>query len=245
MGGTRAGSERPQLAGERTAWEGPVDPPGQAGTNPRVHFLMSLPVQFLLSLDRNSRQQRAIEAFRPSYSSVGTVGTGPGSLPQCSDRSDQPANRSEQEKPSVPGPVPTVPTAKHDVADCCRHCGALLPWPGPAGIVLGDGTAECQPCADAEAWRLLEAGRRAVKSPDALADPAEFMLGGHGWASKGALLDNWRHQARHFWLDRQAGQPTQLYLYPSETLPYARSSFSALSRSSSRTVRRTSISSRV
>ena len=51
MGGTRAGSERPQLAGERTAWEGPVDPPGQAGTDPRVHFLMSLPVQFPLSLD--------------------------------------------------------------------------------------------------------------------------------------------------------------------------------------------------
>ena len=130
---------------------------------------------------RNSQQQRAIEAFRPSYSSVGTVGTGPGSLPQCSDRSDQPANRSEQEKPSVPRPVPTVPTvptANHDVADCCRHCGALLAWPGPAGIVLGDGTAECQPCADVEAWRLLEAGRRAVKSPDALADPAEVMLRG-------------------------------------------------------------------
>ena len=35
MGGTRAGSERPQLAGERTAWEEPVDPPGQAGTDRR------------------------------------------------------------------------------------------------------------------------------------------------------------------------------------------------------------------
>ena len=102
-------------------------------------------------------------------------------MPLRSDRSDQSAQRSEQEKPSLSNgapTVPTVPTAKNDVADCCRHCGALLAWPGPAGIVLGDGTAECQPCADVEAWRLLEAGRRAVKSPDALADPAEVMLRG-------------------------------------------------------------------
>ena len=63
-------------------------------------------------------------------------------------------------------------------ADRCRHCGVSLAWPGPAGIILGDGTAECQPCADAEAWRLLEAGRRAVEIPDALADPAEVMLRG-------------------------------------------------------------------
>ena len=47
-----------------------------------------------------------------------------------------------------------------------------------AGITFADATAECQPCADAEAWRLFEAGRRAVKSPDALADPAEVMLRG-------------------------------------------------------------------
>ena len=45
----------------------------------------------------------------------------------------------------------------------CRHCSLSLTWPGPAGIILGDGTAECQPCADAEVWRLLEAGRRAVE----------------------------------------------------------------------------------
>ena len=63
-------------------------------------------------------------------------------------------------------------------ADRCRHCGEPLAWPGPAGIVLGDGTAECQRCADVEVWRLFESGRRAVESPDALADPAEVMLRG-------------------------------------------------------------------
>jgi hypothetical protein len=60
---------------------------------------------------------------------------------------------------------------------CCR-CSGRLAWPGPAGLVFADGTAECMPCADGEVWRLLEAGRRAVGSPDALADPAEVMLHG-------------------------------------------------------------------
>ena len=60
----------------------------------------------------------------------------------------------------------------------CRLCGERLRWPGPVGVTYADGTAECQPCADAEAWRLFEAGRRAAESPDALADPAEVMLRG-------------------------------------------------------------------
>jgi hypothetical protein len=32
----------------------------------------------------------------------------------------------------------------------CRWCAVRLAWPGPAGIVYADGTAECQPCGDAE-----------------------------------------------------------------------------------------------
>jgi hypothetical protein len=60
--------------------------------------------------------------------------------------------------------------------DACRSCGERLAWPGPAGIVLGDGTAECMPCADREVWRLLAAAERVVASPNALADPAELML---------------------------------------------------------------------
>jgi hypothetical protein len=62
--------------------------------------------------------------------------------------------------------------------DRCRLCGGLLPWPGPAGLTYADGTAECMPCADGEAWSLLEAGRRAVESADALADPAELTARG-------------------------------------------------------------------
>src|SRR3954454_16206075 len=63
----------------------------------------------------------------------------------------------------------------------CRQCGTpLLPAPAPRGslLVFGDGTAECMACADREVGRLLAGGRRAVESPDALADPAEAMLRG-------------------------------------------------------------------
>lgn len=62
--------------------------------------------------------------------------------------------------------------------DRCRLCGAPLPWPEPAGIVLIDGTAECMPCADRGAWRVLAAAERAVASPDALADEAELTIRG-------------------------------------------------------------------
>ena len=63
----------------------------------------------------------------------------------------------------------------------CRQCGTpLLPAPAPRGslLVFGDGTAECMACADREVGRLFAAARRAVESPDALADPAEVMLRG-------------------------------------------------------------------
>ena len=46
----------------------------------------------------------------------------------------------------------------------------------PGGLVFADGTAECMRCEAREVERLLAAGRRAVESPDALADPAEVML---------------------------------------------------------------------
>jgi hypothetical protein len=63
-------------------------------------------------------------------------------------------------------------------ADRCRRCGNPRAWPGPVGSTYADGTAECTACADAEVDRLLDAGRRAAASPDALADPAELMLRG-------------------------------------------------------------------
>src|SRR3954470_17498821 len=61
----------------------------------------------------------------------------------------------------------------------CRWCGERMGWPGPAGIVEGTGTAMHHSCYQrSEVERLLAAGRRAVESPDALADPAEVMLRG-------------------------------------------------------------------
>ena len=39
--------------------------------------------------------------------------------------------------------------------DRCRWCGDRLAWPGPAGIVFADHTAECMPCTDREVGRLL------------------------------------------------------------------------------------------
>ena len=50
-------------------------------------------------------------------------------------------------------------------------------WPGPAGVVFADGTAECMRCCDDEVERLLAAGRRAV-NPELAADPAEVTLRG-------------------------------------------------------------------
>src|SRR4051812_26411743 len=51
--------------------------------------------------------------------------------------------------------------------DRCRWCGDRLAWPGPAGIVFADGTAECLRCEAREVGRLLAAGERNVESPDA------------------------------------------------------------------------------
>ena len=62
-------------------------------------------------------------------------------------------------------------------------------------------------------------------------------------AAVAATLEHWPELAWSNALSRSTCRRSRAY--PSETLPYARSSFSALSRSSSRTVRRNSISSRV
>lgn len=132
-------------------------------------------------IGRNNQQSRAIEAFRPASPPLGTVGTRELAASVRSDRSDLSQQGSEQEKSSICAAVPTVPTvptAKCCAGTRCSWCGEWLAWPGPAGIVLGDGTAECMPCADGEVWRLMEAGDRAVNSPDALADPAELTVRG-------------------------------------------------------------------
>src|SRR5215213_11036380 len=61
--------------------------------------------------------------------------------------------------------------------DRCRWCGNRMGWPVPDGVVEGTGTALHHHCYEAtEVERLMAAGRRAVASADALADPAELML---------------------------------------------------------------------
>ncbi len=61
----------------------------------------------------------------------------------------------------------------------CRLCFEHMEWRSGNSLAFADGTAAHLTCADQlEAARLLAAGRRAVSSPDALADPAEIMLHG-------------------------------------------------------------------
>jgi hypothetical protein len=57
-------------------------------------------------------------------------------------------------------------------SDRCQGCGERLAWPEPVGVVHGDGRASCFPC------HHEAAARRAVLSPDALADPAELTARG-------------------------------------------------------------------
>jgi hypothetical protein len=52
-------------------------------------------------------------------------------------------------------------------------------WTRPGGLAFLDRSSAHVRCyEEAEVARLLAAGRRAVASPDALADPAEVMLRG-------------------------------------------------------------------
>lgn len=49
--------------------------------------------------------------------------------------------------PPVHRPVPE-PAYEIRTGHRCRACGQRLAWPGPAGLMFADGTAECRPCAD-------------------------------------------------------------------------------------------------
>ena len=49
--------------------------------------------------------------------------------------------------PPVHRPAPD-PTYEIRAGQCCRACGVRLAWPGPAGLMFADGTAECHLCAD-------------------------------------------------------------------------------------------------
>jgi hypothetical protein len=63
--------------------------------------------------------------------------------------------------------------------DACRHCEGAIDWRRTHSVAFADGTGTHLGCyAEPEVARLLEAGRRAVESPDALADEAEAMLKG-------------------------------------------------------------------
>ena len=61
--------------------------------------------------------------------------------------------------------------------DRCRLCGEPLAWPGPAGVVYADSTAECVACADREVGRILAAAER-VTAPEFAADEGEVVLRG-------------------------------------------------------------------
>ena len=59
--------------------------------------------------------------------------------------------------------------------DRCRSCDERMAWPGPAGVMFADGTAECQRCTDAKAARLYAAARRAVAGVVGVSDEGEFL----------------------------------------------------------------------
>ena len=59
----------------------------------------------------------------------------------------------------------------------CRWCDQIIDWRRGLGLAFADGIVAHVACDDErEIERYLAAGRRAVESPDALADPAELML---------------------------------------------------------------------
>ena len=60
----------------------------------------------------------------------------------------------------------------------CRSCGERMAWPGPAGVIFGDGTAECCSCTDAEAARLYAAAKRVVTGVVGVSDESEFLRAG-------------------------------------------------------------------
>jgi hypothetical protein len=65
------------------------------------------------------------------------------------------------------------------MGDLCMYCEDAIDWRRPYGVTFGDGTAAHLGCyEEAEVARVCEAARRAVLSPDAIADPAEVMIRG-------------------------------------------------------------------
>jgi hypothetical protein len=51
-------------------------------------------------------------------------------------------------------------------------------WPGPVGVILGDGTALHQRCSETFHVERIRRLARNTHSPDAMADEAELTAGG-------------------------------------------------------------------
>ena len=62
--------------------------------------------------------------------------------------------------------------------DRCRWCGGPMRWPHPDGIVEAAGTALHHGCYEAEDVARLRRLAANASSPEALADPAEFVVRG-------------------------------------------------------------------
>jgi hypothetical protein len=83
-----------------------------------------------------------------------------------------------EEFDAILGTPPAAPSSRAS-ADRCRRCGGEIDWRVPGSLAFADGSAAHGACDEqAELVCLAAAGRRAVASPDALADQAEVMLRG-------------------------------------------------------------------
>ena len=81
-------------------------------------------------------------------------------IPPALSRRQKSAAQSAAVLAAVVSPAPgtivnfeaTVPElAEIRSGNRCRLCSKRMAWPGPAGLIFADGTAECHPCADASA----------------------------------------------------------------------------------------------
>ncbi len=60
----------------------------------------------------------------------------------------------------------------------CRHCGEVMNWPAPVGVMFADGTGAHHACHErAEVERIRARAKNAV-SREAAADPAELTVRG-------------------------------------------------------------------
>jgi hypothetical protein len=63
--------------------------------------------------------------------------------------------------------------------DRCRHCSKRMTWPGPVGVVFGDGTAAHIGCfKEAEGERLMAAAARVLVNVVGTSDEGEFLRAG-------------------------------------------------------------------